>query len=85
MKKVIAVVVLLFAMNLLANSGKELANQLGLSASSKASVQWSRVFKKARKMKKFGIDKLSDSDKIVLKKYLINHAADSDSPEVAGM
>jgi len=85
MKKVIAIVTLLFAISLFASNGKELANKLGLSASSKASVQWNRIFKKARKMKKFGIDKLSDSDKMVLKKYLINHAADSDIPEAAGM
>jgi len=85
MKKVIAIVTLLFAISLFASDGKELANKLELSASSKASVQWNRIFKKARKMKKFGIDKLSDSDKMVLKKYLISHSADSDSPEAAGM
>jgi len=66
-------------------SGKDIAVNLGLNASSKAIKQWEKVFKKDRKMKKLGIDTLSDSDKNVLKKYLIKHAADSDQPEAAGM
>ncbi len=66
-------------------SGKDIAVNLGLNASSKAIKQWEKVFKKDRKMKKLGIDTLSDSDKNVLKEYLINHAADSDHPEAAGM
>ena len=41
-------------------------------------------YKKEKKQKKYGIDKLSDSEKEALKKYLINHAADSDQPESAG-
>ncbi len=85
MKKLIAIVILLFAVTAFASSGKELANKLGISASSKASAQWTRVFKKNRKMKKYGIDKLSAEDKGILKTYLINHAADSDAPEAAGM
>ena len=85
MKKFIAIVTLLFVTSSFASTGKELAKQLGLSASSKASKQWTRVFKKKRKMKKYGIDKLSDADKEALKTYLINHAADSDSPEAAGI
>jgi len=70
---------------LFANSGKSIAQELGLSASSKAASQWDRVFQKNRKMKKLGIDKLSDEDKSVLKEYLTNHAADSDTPEAAGI
>jgi hypothetical protein len=85
MKKLIVIVALFFTVTLFAGNGKTLATKLGLSASSKASAQWNRVFKKAKKMKKYGIDKLSDGDKSVLKAYLINHAADSDSPEAAGM
>jgi len=65
--------------------GKEIATGLGLNASSKAIKQWEKVFKKEKKMKKLGIDKLSDADKNALKKYLTNHAADSDHPEAAGM
>jgi len=36
-------------------------------------------------MKKYGIDKLSKTQQIQLKKYLLDHAADSDHPTVAGM
>ena len=65
--------------------GKDIAKSLGLNPSSKAIMQWDRVFKKERKMVKLGIDKLSDADKEALKKYLIKHAADSDQPEAAGI
>jgi len=85
MKKLIAIVMLFFTVNMFAADGKSLAQDLGISASSKASSQWKRVFKKAKKMKKYGINKLSDADKSALKEYLMNHAADSDSPEAAGM
>ena len=73
------------SINLFGADGKSLANELGLSASSKASTQWKRIFKKKRKMKKYGINVLSDEDKNILKEYLMNHAADSDTPEAAGM
>jgi len=85
MKKLIAIIALFFTVGMFAADGKALAQKLGLSASSKASTQWNRVFKKDRKMKKYGIDKLSDGDKSALKTYLVNHAADSDAPEAAGM
>ena len=85
MKKLIAIIALLFTVTAFAADGKSLAQQLGLSASSKASSQWNRVFKKAKKMKKYGIDKLSAADQGALKTYLVNHAADSDTPEAAGM
>jgi hypothetical protein len=88
MKKMVAVMLLLFtigSVNVFAKNGKQLAIELGLDASSKATRQWERVFSKERKMKKYGIDKLSDADKGALKEYLIQHAADSDHPEAAGM
>lgn len=66
-------------------SGKELAAGLGISAGSKAIAQWSKVFEKESKMEKLGIDKLSEADREALKKYLIDHAADSDQPEAAGL
>jgi hypothetical protein len=79
------ILVICISLNLFGMDGKAIANKLGLSASSKATVQWERVFKKQRKMKKYGIDKLSDDEKNALKQYLISHAADSDAPEAAGM
>lgn len=65
--------------------GKDLAKSLGLNPSSKAIKQWERVFSKESKMAKYGIERLSDSDKEILKKYLMNHAADSDHPAAAGI
>ena len=87
MKRLIAILIVasLSTISLFGADGKALATKLGLSASSKASAQWNRVFKKARKMKKYGIDKLSAGDQASLKNYLVNHAADSDAPEAAGM
>jgi hypothetical protein len=85
MRKLVSVLVLLFAINAFASNGKMIANQLGLSASSKASIQWKRIFDRKRKMKRYGIDKLSDEDKASLLEYLVSHAADSDTPEAAGM
>ena len=85
MRKLIAIIALFFTVSMFAADGKSIANELGLSASSKASAQWKRVFKKTKKMKKYGIDKLSDGDKSLLKDYLMNHAADSDTPEAAGI
>jgi hypothetical protein len=71
--------------SLFAMDGKSLAKDLGLNASFKAAIQWNKVFLKKRKMKKLGIDKLNSDEKDALKKYLVAHAADSDSPEVAGI
>ena len=62
-----------------------LANKLNLSAASKAMVQWERVFKSKRKMKRYKIDTLKENEKAMLKKYLIDHAIDSDQPTIAGV
>jgi len=69
---------------LLAKSGQQLANELKLDPSSKAIKQWERLFASADKLKSIGVDKLSASEKSDLKKYLTDHAADSDKPTVAG-
>ncbi len=66
-------------------SSQDLAKKLHLVAGKKAIIQWERIFKSARKMKRYGIDKLSKEEQQVLKKYLLDHAADSDHPTVAGM
>jgi ribosomal protein L32 len=62
-----------------------LAKSLHLSAASKAIVQWERVFKSKKKMKRYRIDTLSLQERTVLKKYLIRHAIDSDQPTIAGI
>ncbi len=66
-------------------SGKDIAQKLKLVPGKKAIIQWERVFKSKRKIKKYGIDKLTTKEKKELKEYLLNHAADSDHPTVAGM
>ncbi len=65
--------------------GKDLAKSLSLDPSSKAIKQWEKIFESSEKMGKMGIDKLSASDKEALKKYLADHAADSDHPAAAGI
>jgi hypothetical protein len=85
MKLLLLCVVTLWSTLLFASDGKVLADQLGLSAGSKAIKQWERVFEKPKKMARMGIDKLSDAEVEVLKEYLIGHAADSDQPAAAGL
>jgi ribosomal protein L32 len=63
---------------------EKLAKKLHLSAGTKAIIQWERVFKSKRKMKRYKIDTLSTNEKNKLKEYLIKHAIDSDKPMVAG-
>jgi len=75
---------LLLTPYLLAKSGQQLANELKLDPSSKAIKQWERMFGSEDKLKSLGIDKLSAAEKADLKKYLTDHAADSDKPTVAG-
>ena len=65
--------------------GAALAKKLSLNAASKAIIQWERVFRSDRKMKRYKIDTLSTKEREMLKKYLINHAIDSDHPTVAGV
>ncbi len=72
-------------LTLYASAPQDLAKKLHLIAGKKAIIQWERVFKSNRKMKKYGIDKLSKEEKVSLKNYLLDHAADSDHPTVAGM
>jgi len=62
-----------------------LAKSLHLSAGSKAIVQWERIFNSPKKMKRYKIDTLSQKDRKILEKYLIDHAIDSDQPTIAGI
>ena len=84
MKLVMSFIALCLIISSAYAGGKEVAKSLGIDPSSKAIKQWEKVFKKEHKMKKLGIDKLSDADKVELEKYLIDHAADSDHPAAAG-
>ena len=66
-------------------TGEYLAKKMGVNAGSKAIMQWERVFKSKRKMKRYKFDQLSTQEQEILKNYLINHAIDSDHPTVAGV
>jgi len=63
---------------------EDLAKRLNLSAGTKAIIQWERIFKSKRKMKRYKIDTLSVNEQNKLKEYLVEHAIDSDKPMVAG-
>ena len=63
----------------------EVSMQMKLVPASKAIVQWERVFSSERRKQKYGIDQLSPDVQILLKAYLIEHAADSSQPMVPGL
>ncbi len=65
-------------------NAEQLAKKLHLMAGYKAIIQWERIFKSDKKMKRYKIDTLKDDEKLILKEYLIKHAIDSDHPTVAG-
>jgi len=83
----LAFILLVFSLitnNLLAKTPQELVKELSLNPAKKAAMQWERIFKSKRKMKRYKIYKISDKEKKILKEYLIEHAADSDKPQFAG-
>lgn len=65
--------------------GKSLAIQYKIVPSTKARIQWEKVFASEEKLAKLGIKDISSADKDELLKFCIDHAADSDSPTVPGM
>jgi hypothetical protein len=81
---IVKLLTILLSISLQASTPQELVNQLSLSPAKKAILQWERVFKSERKMKRYKIDTLTKEDQIKLKRYLLDHAADSDQPKVAG-
>jgi len=68
-----------------ANSIEQVAANLNLLAGMKATTQWERVFTDNIRQAKYGINELSDIEKMRLKEYLIKHAADSDQPIIPGL
>lgn len=76
---------LILSLSLWSSNGEELAKEYDLIAGTKAIKQWERLFKRDRKLKRLGLDKLSKEDLNSLKEYLIKHAADSDQPKAAGL
>jgi hypothetical protein len=63
----------------------DVCKELKLVPASKAIVQWERVFSSEKRKKKYGIDLLSPETQVLLKTYLIQHAADSSQPMVPGL
>lgn len=85
---------LLISSSLYAGNGEAIAERFEISAAGKVSAIWERIFDKKKYKKIFPRSKrdlylndfkaLSSADKESLKSYLIQHAADSDKPKVAG-
>jgi len=63
-----------------ADVGECIAKKLDLVPSSKNIKRWTKVFSKTKKMRRYGIDKLSKDEKKALKDYLISHASNSKNP-----
>jgi len=68
-----------------ANEIQNLAKELNLYPGNKATIQWERVFSSQRRLEKYKLNNLSTSTRDSLKKYLIQHAADSEQPIVPGL
>jgi len=77
-----------------AETGGEIASKFEISASAKVSAIWERIFEKKKWKKIFprskrsiylgDFKKIPNSDKELLKDFLIEHAADSAKPKIAG-
>jgi hypothetical protein len=77
-----------------AETGGEIASKFEISASAKVSAIWEKIFEKKKWKKIFPRSKrsiylsdfkeLPNSDKERLKVFLIEHAADSAKPKIAG-
>ena len=63
----------------------DVSSELKLIPASKAIVQWERVFSSESRKKRYHIDQLSPDVQLLLKEYLIEHAADSSQPMVPGL
>lgn len=64
---------------------ESLAKQLQLVPGTKASIQWKRIFKSEQRRRRYGLNTLSKEQLLALKRYLIDHAADSPKPIVPGL
>ncbi len=62
-----------------------IAKKLNLYGGEKATVQWKRVFSSKRHLQRYKLEKLDKTTRDKLKKYLIEHAADSEQPIVPGV
>jgi len=83
--KVIILIITFIVINLHGSEAQKLAKEFQLYAGTKASIQWERIFSSQRHLKKYKLNSLSELELHQLKKYLIQHAADSDHPIVPGL
>ncbi len=84
-KYVLYVTIFVITTNLQALEISKLAKELNLYAGTKATVQWKRIFSSQRRIEKYKINLLDKETRDALKRYLINHAADSEQPIVPGL
>lgn len=94
MKRLITFSLLAFTSSVFAESGESIADRFEISAADKVITIWERIFDSKRYKKIFPRSKrgiylddfkqLSKSDLDNLKDFLIEHAADSAKPKVAG-
>lgn len=84
MNKIIILIVFSISLLTAQESGHNLAKKLKIYPASKASNQWKKIFDTPHRLKRYKIDTLSTQEQKILKEYLINHAADSDLPQMAG-
>jgi len=75
----------LFLSSLHAQEVATLAKELKLYGGLKATIQWERIFSSPRRMEKYHLNSLSNTERRALKKYLIKYAADSEQPMVPGL
>ena len=66
----ILLVILIYSSSLFAINGRDIAVELNLIPGYKAIIQWEKVFKNERKMKKYNIVSLSKNEQNLLKCYL---------------
>jgi len=63
----------------------QIAKKLNLYGGQKATIQWQRIFSSPRHLKRYKLNTLSISTRLELKKYLVDHSADSEQPIVPGL
>jgi len=61
------------------------ARKLNLYGGERAVIQWKRIFSSKRHLKRYKLDKLPIYERLQLRTYLINHAADSEQPIIPGL
>jgi len=90
MKKIVNAMFILFFSSLFithlnAQEVSALAKELKLYGGTKATVQWERIFSSERHLVRYNLNALDQQTRNSLKKYLIEHSADSQQPILPGL